>query len=74
MKRSVYIVVRFTRAERRALRDKAGEVRTTVSDLVRVKCLEGLRIGREEDPRQLELYGRRGAVLHPRGPRKARAK
>lgn len=60
MSRSVYVVVRFTRAERRALRDEAEKIRTTVSDLVRVRVLEGLKIGREENPRQLELYSRRG--------------
>lgn len=67
MKRSKSVVVRFSVAERAALRDAAARVRTTVSDLVRVKVLEGLRIGREVDPRQLELYSRRGM------PRAARA-
>lgn len=60
MKRAKHIVVRLTVAERAALRDAAARVHTTVSDLVRVRVLEGLTIGRESDPRQLELYSRRG--------------
>jgi hypothetical protein len=60
VKRSKHIVVRFTVAERAALRDAAARVHTSVSDLVRVRVLEGLTVGREHDPRQLELYSRRG--------------
>ena len=69
MKRSKHVVVRFTVAERAALRDAAARVRTSVSDLVRVRVLEGLTVGREHNPRQLELYSRRGT---PRA-KKARA-
>ncbi len=70
MKRSKHVVVRFTVAERAALRDAAARVHTSVSDLVRVRVLEGLKVGRESDPRQLELYSRRGVAKPLRAARR----
>jgi hypothetical protein len=66
MKRNVYVVVRFSRQERAALRRAAQEARASVSDLVRSRALKGLAIQSDDDPRQLPLYPKGGAYQRKR--------
>lgn len=66
MKRSVYVVVRFSRQERAALRREAQSTHASVSDYVRNRVLRGLRIVSDEDPRQLPLYPKGGAFHRKR--------
>jgi hypothetical protein len=61
MKRSVYVVVRFSRQERAALRREALGAHASVSDYVRSRVLRGLVITTDADPRQLPLYPKGGA-------------
>jgi hypothetical protein len=66
MKRNVYVVVRFSRQERAALRREALGAHASVSDYVRAKVLRGLSVERDEDPRQLPLYPKGGAFHRKR--------